>query len=200
MSKKLLALVFFISSNASFAQTYVESDKDKPYKKIAVLADASTFLLRGIGIKVTYALDPKLSVGAFAGKYELNDSRNDVIEFFDPRHEVVSYGLVGTYFFNSVSESGFYAYLSLADHKVKTTVKGTLANGAEASDTQAGLQAKLGYQFASQILNKYDLLFQVDLGYGTGGAVETSKKSSSQEIDTELQSSLLLGLTAGTHF
>lgn len=164
-----LLITSLIFTNVSMAQSLEDTIQPKTPKKIAVFADAAAFLLKGAGVKGTYSITPNLALGALVGKYELGSSGSMNDGVFDPINEVTSYGVMANYFLNSADVAGPYGSVAYVNHKVETTVNGSLANGAKAEDESSGIQVKGGYQFLGQIIPQFDLLFQLGLGYGPGG-------------------------------
>lgn len=199
MSFKPVFIAVLIFVGHSLAQTSEELIISEPIKKFSVFADATSFLLKGAGVKASYSINQNFAIGAVARKFELSNAGMDD-GVFDPKSEVTAFGVVGDYFLNSSDVAGAYGSVAYVNHKVETTVNGSLVNGATAEDKQSGLQVKAGYQFLGQITPQFDLLFQLGLGYGVGGAIKSSAESFNQTAQTDLKSSVLLDLSVGTHF
>lgn len=204
MLKSLVILTTFFSCSAfadSFASRMQTWKGDR--KNFSVILDGASILLKGAGVKATYAVSDKLAIGGIFKTYELDSSSNDgslSTELgYEYSHKVNVFGVIVDFYPTAGAyQSGIYLSGAVTSASVKTDVE-TNFFGQEknsASDSKTGAQATVGYQFGGRLSNSMNILFQLGLGYGNAGAIKW-RISGNQ---TELQNGLLLDLNGGLQF
>lgn len=204
----LLSTSLYAQDNSSM--TSIDMQK-KSTKKLTVLADGASFLLKGAGVKATYGLTNNIALGALAQLYKFQpESSVTTNSNFKPKNEVTALGVIADYHVSAIDQAGIYISMAYMNVKAKTTLDASYYGGSTSEDQTSGLQTKVGYQFIGQLASNLNMTFQLGLGYGIGGAIETTGSGSqvstmsgtqkSAKSTTEIQSSLLLDLSAGMSF
>jgi hypothetical protein len=200
MFKKILA-VGLVASCFSFAEESAESTMavTKHEHPFSIMLEGDAVALKGAGLKTTYKISEKFSLGLNAKKYEItSDSDWSASLNNSYKHEITSYGVVTDFFpMGSVDSRGLYVSAAVTSARVESTVTDNLFGKNSSSDSKVGGQLKVGYQFIIPIGSTANILFQVGGGYGNAGAVNWRVFSGSK---TELRDSILLDLNAGAQF
>lgn len=188
------------SSNTSMAQL-----KTEPRQKFTVMLEGSSLLSKGLGLKATYSLINKLSLGIKASKYKMTSDNNSSfsdIKTTEYQHDMTVIGTVLDFFpLGMTDERGLYVSAGATSANLKTSVKDSYFGNNEATDSKIGAEFKVGYQFVIHLgdaaTNSTNIMFQVGGGYGNGGSVKWRYFSGAE---TKIEDNLLLDLNMGAQF
>jgi hypothetical protein len=202
MTKSILFLSLAFSSLAlanpenSLSTSY---NYQKPTKSFSLMLEGDSVILGGAGIKASYKVSPKISVGALAKVYKIKSDQkweSDNANSYENKMTLV--GITGGYFLTgNYDEQGPYVTAGVTSASVETSVNDSYFGKGTSTASKIGSEAKLGYQFVNLINPGLGMVFQVGLGYGNGGQLRWNAATGQNAV---IGDSLLLDLSAGLQF
>lgn len=197
MFKYVFCSLIFVSQFA-FAQNELSSSMKVDQKKsypVSLLVLGDSVVLKGAGIKASYKVAEKFSVGLI-GKFFQISNDDDLVT---STHDMSLYGLNLDFFpMASTDRRGLYISGAVTNANVKTNVdKSFIHSGGTSTNQKVGGHLMVGYQFVINIKKAANILFQTGAGYGNGGGVEYRYFTGAE---TKVRDSLLLDLSAGVQF
>ncbi|MEN0060089.1 MAG: hypothetical protein AAGB31_14710 [Bdellovibrio sp.] len=201
MKKAFFALGLLLFSHFASAQDGRVTTRNKEQKAsypFSVLLLGDALALKGVGAKATYQVAQSFSIGLMGKKFQLSSEDDTASWITNSKHDLLVYGLIADFFpMGSTDQRGLYISGAATSAHVETTVQDSLYGEGRSTDDRVGAQITVGYQFAINVAKTANILFQVGAGYGNGGGVQYKYFSG---VETKIQDSLLLDLSAGAQF
>jgi hypothetical protein len=201
---KKFAVLSILVATTSFAQDITSSSQMKinDSHNFTIALDGASLVLKGAGIKATYAVAEHVSIGGIAKSFQLDSDSSynsdfDIYGTNEYKHNVNLIGAIVDFFpMGTASERGLYISGGITSATLKTSVKDSFYGNSSARDSKTGGQLTVGYQFVIHLGNSANIMFQTGAGFGNAGAVKWTYSGSK----TELRDSLVLDLIGGAQF
>ena len=191
----LFSLFNTIAASAQEDMTLTESITED--KHFTILVDGTAILLNGFGGKAVYSINDTVAVGGIASYQKLKSTDNEIYKY-DYTHTIGMVGVVAELYIAGVTQKNS-AYLTLGANyaTVNSEVNDSLFGTSNVADSsRGGLITAFGWQYRERITDTANIIIQVGLGYGNGGAIKWRFSGT----ETQIENGAHLDIKAGSQF